>query len=201
MRMSNTTVTFVLIFMIVAPFVAGYVLLARKTAIVPSREAQTSTNPRSQYSTPTSVVSATPPAPEHEIGSWKTYHNKTYGFEVKYPSDWVRSDRVFSGEPLGVVLAHNNDTQDIYIETTTDKGRISYAKEGQRGTPMIVGGVTWDTFLNSEENPGEWADFRPTLVLVTEHRSRWYIIRLSPNIRPTAVVEFVPILSTFIFTE
>jgi len=51
---------------------------------------------------------------------WKTYRNEEYGFEIRYPKEWIEINMTGEGIPLGHKLTDNNkpgtfEEHDIYL--------------------------------------------------------------------------------------
>lgn len=70
---------FVIVSIGVSIAIGGYLLGANKTK--PQPVAQTSVTP------------STSPTPD-PTANWKTYINESYGFEIKYPNDWIVQDKL-----------------------------------------------------------------------------------------------------------
>lgn len=143
----------------------------------------------------------TPTAIPDETANWKTYTNTQYGFEFKYPNDWILKD----GKELGISPMFN------YIQITknlddNDYERIEFTSSQQdlqtgsntAGPQIDLGGMKWSSGNFNNGVPGQNAP-HDSLALFTKSGSTFYEITLYPN--DTAIVssDFSQILSTFKF--
>src|SRR3989344_8749741 len=51
----------------------------------------------------------TTPAPVNQIADWETYRNEKYGFEVKYPPNWVVVEDYQNSTPLINIIKQKDD--------------------------------------------------------------------------------------------
>ena len=139
-----------------------------------------------------------------ETAGWKTYRNEEYGFEFKYPENFVQYN---SGPAVILALASSDSCVDqlekqtgigypegclyIPVEVTSSN---RYQAEG-RGAPATFGGISGERFVLNYETA--------TQVRVQANRSNlWYFVaaRFHPSYA-SAESEFNQILSTFRFIE
>ena len=89
--------------------------------------------------------------------SWKTYWNKQYGFEVKYPSDWLlteNSDKQVSLQSPSTLEKIRR--KDIYPEYSTDV----VIKYFNSTSPInLINGNFLETYLTIDGRPGKEYSF------------------------------------------
>jgi hypothetical protein len=148
------------------------------------------------------ILTFTPrPSTTNQIEGWKTYRNGKYGYEIKYPIGWTFLEGT-EGIESQTTLSKGADLKNIYLESNSDSKRISYIREGEVGPSIQLAGKNWETFLHRENNPGEYGDFRTTLVLTADYNDKKFIIRLAPSVDFSIQdSEFNQILSTFKFIK
>lgn len=134
---------------------------------------------------PTPLSSPSPtPAAVIDISKWQSYYSPTYGFEVKYPSDW----EVFEGDLYGtpainiyktktgqdedkaLPLSHHSSgthvsifpkgvpTEGVLGENHSSK--FSFDEETKNAIDFtLAGGMPWASYLNFKNPPSSWEPF------------------------------------------
>jgi len=60
------------------------------------------------YQNQNEVQNNQPQVASDEMSDWKTYRNEEYGFEFKYPPNWILDDQKFDGDAIGVISPEND---------------------------------------------------------------------------------------------
>ncbi|OGM97971.1 MAG: hypothetical protein A2735_02275 [Candidatus Yanofskybacteria bacterium RIFCSPHIGHO2_01_FULL_41_21] len=151
-----------------------------------------------------------PSATPDPTADWKTYTNTQYGFEFKYPNDFVITESS---------TADTNPNTRIYIVNIKKQlegdeyQKISFSYSPQinlelssepsykpEGPPAYIGGATWDTDRFNDGSPGQGALY-DSLLIDTEYGGKFYSITLYPNDGPEINPAFEEILATFKFIK
>ncbi len=93
------------------------------------------------------------PRPSVDTSSWKTYHNKKYGFELRYPSDWkVTEDfaqAVVNISFAGPALDKTPGIEDNFLIQIYDLGKALNLREWMENFYLQNKNVTFeDTTIN-----------------------------------------------------
>ncbi len=153
---------------------------------------------------------------------WQTYRNEQYGFEVKYPSDYVIGNRDITRsimESRSIVLRENaSGSQSLGIQISvevifpdeigaeyhppqTNLQYLDYLKNptvSETVGSVAVGDKIVSVVLFKNKNPGELGDFRNTLVAVLDWDNTSVVVKLTPA-TSSLFTEFFKIISTFKF--
>jgi hypothetical protein len=91
-----------------------------------------------QKPTPTSVPKSPTPTPD-PTANWKTYSNKEYGFEIKYPNTWSQKEFVSNpNQTFGIIFYEKEGLEksvDIQIYND-DKGIENFAQGAKQITSV-----------------------------------------------------------------
>lgn len=142
---------------------------------------------------------------QDETSEWKTYTNTQYGFELKYPNNYVLTEdknRVsIKSSPdcilsEGMVWPKNCFSYDLLIQNN----EILISGTGVSKTKINVAGYMGEK--TEDENQGMWTDLIQTTVQFSRN-NKWYINYISFNLGNKIEAEnlFDRILSTFKFTK
>lgn len=96
-------------------------------AVTPTQTVQTATPTTASTVTPTAATT-------DELASWKTYENKSHGYTIKYPNDWVEAGAEYKGESDLVLHSPNTLTSlknPNALEVVSDL-RIGYYDSAQK---------------------------------------------------------------------
>lgn len=142
------------------------------------------------------------------MSDWKTYANAEYGFEFKYPSDWVFKD--FSNadtnpntkiNSVGITKNEaNNDYSKFEVSSSESNLELGIGSSYSLGSEVVTGGIKWQMVQFNDGVPGE-SNLHDSLYLSTEHEGKFYSITLYPNDGLNINPIFDQILSTFKFTD
>ena len=154
--------------------------------------AQDSAKPSLTFSTNQQASSRPTP-----ITGWKTYSDVQNGFVIEYPADWRLETRGIIQSTPEIVLVEGGSARNVYIEISQNENRLAYLRDGMLGNQVTFGGLSWETFLHPDENPGEFGDFRSTLVMLARYRDKYLAIRVTPNEGNELDPKFEPILNRF----
>jgi hypothetical protein len=141
---------------------------------------------------------------ETDTSDWKTYTNETYGFSMKYPSDWTKKTNTGEGlvqiysnysDDQGKDLAPNQTKTVVYAEpssaitdlqnyVTTNNGKINSVSD------ITVGNLSGKKYIVTPE-----VGTKATVVYVLKGNTYFEIICMENS------DQFDTILSTFQFTQ
>ncbi|MGD0977257.1 MAG: hypothetical protein ABR875_03120 [Minisyncoccia bacterium] len=135
--------------------------------------------------------------------NWKTYSNSTYGFELKYPSDW--NDLKIDDENLDLnVTPGGDDSLTLYLKTSDKNYENNWKYTDNFGyAPMFTIDInTPVSWKNNWENPNRPATGKPTILTQNDK----FIIAYTksqncPSDLSVACGKTDQILSTFKFTS
>lgn len=119
-------------------------------------------------------------------------------FSLKHPPLWTENIR-------GQDLELNYVDKSLRIDVNVPNSYLSMAINDTGNKPIAKGqkeqiaGLTWETYLHLDEDPGEMGDGRPTLLLINQTNKVIRIIHLANNPTYTIEEDFIPILSTLKF--
>ncbi len=118
-----------------------------------------------QPTLPTTTQTPTPqqpsPTPINETANWKTYKNDTYGFEVKYPSDWTSKGSWSENGGFFYVAFGTTDSIDskplatlrVYLnQTTLDKFVKSFDYISETWKDTALDGVVAKEVISTGQN-------------------------------------------------
>lgn len=71
--------------------------------------------------------------------NWKTYTNATYGYRIKYPSDWsVTSETVINKNlPSAVTISDPNKTHHVEIDVAVNAADLTARVRAEKTTPVL----------------------------------------------------------------
>lgn len=118
--MNKILLSIIIFSAILAVAIGGYLFLEPKTPQQPNDEIRPDINTEK----PVEIS-----APEQTI-NWKTYHNEKYGFEMKYPGDWIMDGNMISEEP---------NTSGIQINTMDDLTESQFVERIKNCSQTVVG--------------------------------------------------------------
>jgi len=94
-----------------------------------------------------------------ETADWKTYENEEYGFEVKYPADWMVDEKTYNTMKQLYIVSFSNQQEleggrvEIDIQTTKASSVLDWAQEAY-GSPLeeirLKEGITGQQFKEEE---------------------------------------------------
>lgn len=140
---------------------------------------------------------------ENSIANWKTYTNKEYGFEIKYPSNWTIDEQSYKDNNLGTIVSGSIDFID---ENSIKNANIMIISEQDinKLIPIWFSGVE---IVKQEDKKINDINYRKVYFekkaeerteFLTEKNGKIYEIK---NILTETENIFNQILSTFKFTE
>lgn len=127
----NVVVSIIMI--VVAMAIAGGVIyLSAKKVAVPEQKSAV-VDVATQPTTPAPVAQApeqpvatqlTPVAPADEAASWQTYRNDQYGYEIKYPTDWVIKEKDYATDKEAEISGMQTVTSYPYTDEQLPLGNL-----------------------------------------------------------------------------
>ncbi|MDQ5969220.1 MAG: hypothetical protein QG579_377 [Patescibacteria group bacterium] len=146
------------------------------------------------------------PVSVNETDNWKTYRNDTYGFEFKYPSDWVVEHEINSGDLDRVILYLPRDfgTGVTFVATDSKLGggieldRLEKEGKMQKKEKIVLNNIEYSVYYynnNEYEMP-----YEIIIYFVKDNKSYWFVANTNNNYQ-SGRQELDSILSTFKFTK
>src|SRR3989344_1680325 len=124
------------------------------------------------------VIPTFTPRPD-PTADWQTYTNKEYGFEFKYPKDWLPKDVKF-----GISLTHNrieitkNISENEYRRISFTSSKEDLGKD-VTGSKSILAGVEWTNWEFNDGVPGQDAP-HDSLAMISRRGETYYQITIYP---------------------
>ncbi len=173
-----------------------------------------------QKVTPTPRIAPTPTP--NETATWKTYRNEEYGYEVKYPEDWINFGELLGGfnitSPIINGRADNriqvipdkrdgSEPNQEYIENMIKGNTIPGYNELNRKKEITINGIkgyeiVWN-MLDSETKQLEEASLYIWLGAPDTSKARFIVLRFDGkgSQYPVNFQTFNQMLSTFKFNK
>jgi len=135
-------------------------------------------------------------AKEVDISDWLTYRNEEYGYELKYPEEWlIMQDANQIGKPL-IINEQNNDKDlcKISLWVVPDKIGVglNLTKIDDQSDNIVISGIDFDSHFYINE------DGLTFISLEKKINNKWYILRYYLNQDNKCKYETKDIVSTFI---
>lgn len=131
-------------------------------------------------------------APTNQTAGWKTYTNTEYGFEIKYPSDYIVEKNILSNNTANLVFC-----SDEFSGQQAD-GRLGCDLK-QGGNVSYVDGVIY-LFMSPNLNRGNEDNFNGYHYLGSNYIGRYYYLYPFDKL-PLQKATIDKMISTFKFTK
>lgn len=197
MNLSKIPKSLYLVLVILMVTIGVIVFIEKKAPADNKVGISTTTNPPSSTNTQ--------PTSEIDTSNWKTYINKNWGYELKYPQDWYVDE---GPDAVAIdILAYGVETKP-YIKDVSRRIGITVFKNQEevpkpffpaatvQTTKITVGGVKADEYLLTEVGGKR----RVSKWVFIEKGGRFYLFVVSMENHQTVEI-FNQMLTTFVFIE
>jgi len=161
-------------------------------------KAQKVTTPSLTFSIDQQVSSESAPV----IG-WKTYNNKKYGFEFKYPGDWKVISEEFKPEATSiwpVILESTGGRYSFGVRITSVPEQFIFDPELRREIELSDQANPAYIFPEGYECYGDEPQDCSIFYVPIKKNDRWYILQGEGGVSDDLLSVYTDILSTFRFT-